>query len=114
MKKTLIVFFFTGFTALLYAQAPNSAAVQAELQQLNKIRDSLNRAQLEKEGVSIPTDPGNEQEVPSEMQANFDRIIKLQENEQRVFSKKMLLITALIFILIAGMRIIINKQKQKN
>jgi hypothetical protein len=114
MKKTLIVFFFTGFTLLSHAQAPDSAAVQAELQQLNKIRDSLNRAQLEKEGVSISTDPGIGEEVPSEMQANFDRIIKLQENEQRIFSKKMLLITVLVFIVIAGMRIILNKQQQKN
>jgi hypothetical protein len=114
MKKTLIVFFFTGFTLLSHAQAPDSTAVQAELQQLNKIRDSLNMAQLEKEGVSISTDPGNGQEVTSEMQANFDKIIKQQENEQLIFSKKMLLITALIFILIAGMRIIINKQQQKN
>jgi hypothetical protein len=114
MKKTLIVFFLTGFSVLLHAQAADSAAVQAELQQLNNIRDSLNRAQLEKEGVSIPTDPGNEEQVPSEMQANFDRIVKLQENEQRIFSKKMLLITALVLIVIAGMRIILNKQEQKN
>lgn len=114
MKKIVTIFFLMGFTALLHAQATDSAAIQEELQQLNNIRDSLTRAQLEKEGVSIPVDPGIEQEVPGEMQANFDRVMQQLENEKRVFSKKILLITALIFILIASMRIILNKQRQKN
>ncbi len=114
MKKIVIIFFLTGFTVLLHAQATDSAAIQEELQQLNNIRDSSTRAQLEKEGVSIAIDPGNEQEVPGEMQANFDRVMQQQDKEQRVFSKKMLLIIAGIFIMIASMRIILNKQRQKN
>jgi len=109
----VIVFFLAGFTVLLHAQATDSAAIQGELQQLNNIRDSLTRAQLEKEGIS-PIDPGNGQEMPSEMQVNFDRIMQQQEKEHRIFSKKLLLLTAIVFILIASMRIILNKQRQKN
>lgn len=110
----MIVFFLTGFTVLLHAQAIDSAAIQEELQQLNNTRDSITRAQQEKEGLSIAVDPANEQEVTSEMQANFDRAMQQLDNENKILSKRILLITALVFIVMAGMRIILNKQEQKN
>ncbi|OSZ77556.1 hypothetical protein CAP36_14365 [Chitinophagaceae bacterium IBVUCB2] len=119
MKKGFILFILLGLSASSFTQATDSAAILQELQRLNEIRDSISKAligqdnQLQEKGdLPMPVDPGTEEEIPSEKQANFDRVMKQLEEEQHVFRNRILLLAGGFFIILFAMRAILNKQEQ--
>ena len=90
------------------------------MDKINQVSDSLTRAQiardsllLEKGDVSRPFQPDNEEEKPNEKQERFDKIMKLQEDEQKIIGNRMLLLIGGLTIIIVSMRAIINRQKRK-
>ncbi len=119
MKKGLILFIALGLSASSFAQSIDSAAILHELQRLNEIRDSISKALIgqdyhlqEKGDLAISVDPVTEEAIPSEKQANFDRVMKQLEEEQHVFRNRILLLAGVFFIILFAMRAILNKQEQ--
>jgi len=120
VKKIYFLLFWCFNASLLFAQNIDSLNMQEELRQLRRASDSLTRAQIARDSlriengvVSLPLDPNAEEELPTEKEANYERMLKLQEEEQHSFRNKLLLLSAGVLVLMIGMRTILNKQKKK-
>ena len=121
MKKGLFLLlcFVLMIPAFLFSQTIDSIAIKQELDRINQTSDSLTRAQIARDslilekGVSLPFQPDNEEEKPNEKEEGFDKIMKLQDNEQKIRRNRTLLLIAGLIIILASMRAIINREKRK-